>query len=131
VLGATAAFDPNRKSDWLVKVHWAAGSDGETYFAVTSLAAPKAASSRVAKYSLTAEQVFATESLIDTTRCNVRKRSPRAATWVCSWERRSCPGRGPMSRVGYGRPAGARRQLAPAAEAMRAAMGFEWTEYRA
>src|ERR1700694_5866392 len=32
-------------------VHCAAGSDGETNFGVTSLAAPKAASSRVARYS--------------------------------------------------------------------------------
>jgi len=33
---------------------WAAGSDGETNFGVTSLAAPKAASSSVARYSFTA-----------------------------------------------------------------------------
>src|SRR5436309_11935086 len=35
-------------------VHWAAGSDGETNFGMTSLAAPRAVSSRVAKYSFTA-----------------------------------------------------------------------------
>src|SRR3974377_1484628 len=38
----------------MAPVHCAAGSDGETNFGVTSLAAPKAASSRVARYSLTA-----------------------------------------------------------------------------
>ena len=35
-------------------VHWAAGSDGETNFGTTSLAAPQAVSSRVARYSFTA-----------------------------------------------------------------------------
>jgi hypothetical protein len=30
-------------------VHWAAGSDGETNFGLTSLAAPKAASSNLAR----------------------------------------------------------------------------------
>src|SRR3974390_1312791 len=35
----------------MAPVHCAAGSDGETNFGVTSLAAPKAASSRVARYS--------------------------------------------------------------------------------
>src|SRR5262245_993743 len=38
----------------MAPVHCAAGSDGETNFAVTSLAAPNAASSRVARYSFTA-----------------------------------------------------------------------------
>src|SRR4029453_14318253 len=38
----------------MAPVHCAAGSDGETNFGVTSLAAPKAASSSVARYSLTA-----------------------------------------------------------------------------
>src|SRR6476661_6997333 len=38
----------------MAPVHWAAGSDGETNFGVTSLAAPKAALSRVARYSFTA-----------------------------------------------------------------------------
>src|SRR5690349_6290985 len=35
-------------------VHWAAGSDGETNLGATSLAAPNAASSSVARYSLVA-----------------------------------------------------------------------------
>src|SRR6266404_2601216 len=34
--------------------HWAAGSDGEMNFGTTSLAAPHAVSSRVARYSFTA-----------------------------------------------------------------------------
>jgi hypothetical protein len=34
--------------------HWAAGSDGETNFGITSVAAPQAVSSRVARYSFTA-----------------------------------------------------------------------------
>src|SRR6266702_2361768 len=38
----------------MAPVHWAAGSDGETNFGVTSLAAPNAASLRVARYSFTA-----------------------------------------------------------------------------
>src|SRR5580704_6233833 len=38
----------------IAPVHCAAGSDGETNFGVTSLAAPNAASSRVVRYSLTA-----------------------------------------------------------------------------
>jgi len=38
----------------MAPVHCAAGSDGETNFGVTSLAAPKAASSSVARYSFTA-----------------------------------------------------------------------------
>ena len=38
----------------MAPVHCAAGSDGDTNFGVTSLAAPKAASSSVARYSLTA-----------------------------------------------------------------------------
>src|SRR5262249_16945143 len=41
----------------IAPVHWAAGSDGETSFGLTSLAAPKAASSRLARYSLTARLV--------------------------------------------------------------------------
>src|SRR5215510_15452994 len=38
----------------MAPVHCAAGSDGEMNFGVTSLAAPKAVSSRVARYSFTA-----------------------------------------------------------------------------
>src|SRR6201982_2739134 len=38
----------------IAPVHWASGSDGDTNFGVTLLAAPNAASSRVARYSFTA-----------------------------------------------------------------------------
>src|SRR6266403_2740116 len=38
----------------MAPVHWAAGSDGETNFGLTSLAAPNAASSSVARYSFVA-----------------------------------------------------------------------------
>src|SRR6266487_2139316 len=38
----------------MAPVHWAAGSDGETNFGFTSLAAPNAASSSVARYSFVA-----------------------------------------------------------------------------
>src|SRR5690242_15977669 len=38
----------------MAPVHWAAGSDGETNLGATSLAAPNAASSSVARYSLVA-----------------------------------------------------------------------------
>jgi hypothetical protein len=38
----------------MAPVHWAAGSDGETNFGTTSVAAPHDVSSRVAKYSFTA-----------------------------------------------------------------------------
>src|SRR6476659_5047764 len=49
----------------IAPVHWAAGSDGETNFGVTLVAAPKAASSRVAIYSFTARlAVSGSRSLI-------------------------------------------------------------------
>src|SRR6476620_10581680 len=35
----------------MAPVHWAAGSDGETNFGLTSLAAPNAAASSLARYS--------------------------------------------------------------------------------
>jgi hypothetical protein len=38
----------------IAPVHWADGSEGDMNFGVTSLAAPNAASSRVARYSFTA-----------------------------------------------------------------------------
>src|SRR5262245_9255970 len=44
----------------MAPVHCAAGSDGETNFGMTSLAAPKAASSRVARYSFTARLASST-----------------------------------------------------------------------
>src|SRR5258707_3760331 len=49
----------------IAPVHWAAGSDGETNFGVTLVAAPKAASTRVAIYSFTARlAVSGSRSLI-------------------------------------------------------------------
>jgi len=45
-------------------VHCAAGSDGETNFGFTSLAAPKAASSGVARYSRTARLASASGPLV-------------------------------------------------------------------
>src|SRR5262245_11343653 len=48
----------------MAPVHWAAGSDGETNFGLTSLAAPNAASSSVARYSCIARlTVCASSSL--------------------------------------------------------------------
>src|SRR5215831_13550934 len=46
----------------IAPVHWAAGSDGDTNFGVTLLAAPNAASSRVARYSFTARRAACTPS---------------------------------------------------------------------
>src|ERR1700690_1270412 len=48
----------------MAPVHCAAGSDGETNFGVTSLAAPNAASSRVARYSFVARLACCASSFL-------------------------------------------------------------------
>jgi hypothetical protein len=73
----------------MAPVHCAAGSDGEMNFGVTSLAAPKAASSRVVRYSFTRVAVLRSRSLshslpgID--RCLLASATIRLASTAKPW----------------------------------------------